>query len=211
MTITKLGHCCLLIEDQGVRILTDPGAWTEAQNEQKDIDMVLITHEHADHFYLESVKTIIKNNPQAKIVTNSAVGKLLAAENITYTHVEANQTHKHGSVVITGCGSTHAPIYPSVPAVMNTGYMISQRLYYPGDAFFVPQQPVELLALPVCGPWLSIAQAIDFAKQIKPARCFPVHDGMLKIMGPFHALPQRELTKEGIEFTVLLAGETLTI
>jgi len=48
MTLTKLGHCCLIIEDQGLRILTDPGEYTILQNQVKDIDLILITHEHAD-------------------------------------------------------------------------------------------------------------------------------------------------------------------
>jgi len=28
MKITKLGHCCLLIETKGKRVLTDPGSYT---------------------------------------------------------------------------------------------------------------------------------------------------------------------------------------
>ena len=38
MNITKLGHCCLLIEEKGLRILTDPGAYSTGQNEIKNID-----------------------------------------------------------------------------------------------------------------------------------------------------------------------------
>lgn len=52
MKITKFGHCCLLIEENGVRILTDPGTYSTQQSEVKNIDFVLITHEHADHFQL---------------------------------------------------------------------------------------------------------------------------------------------------------------
>ncbi|MBI2052837.1 MAG: MBL fold metallo-hydrolase, partial [Candidatus Ryanbacteria bacterium] len=28
MKITKFGHCCLLIKENGVRILTDPGTYS---------------------------------------------------------------------------------------------------------------------------------------------------------------------------------------
>ncbi len=70
MKITKFGHCCLLIEEKGVRILTDPGTYSTQQSEVKNIDFVLITHEHADHFHVDSLKALLKNNPQAKVIPN---------------------------------------------------------------------------------------------------------------------------------------------
>ena len=80
MFITKFGHCCLLIEEKGVRILTDPGSYTTAQDALKDIDVVLITHEHQDHFHVPSVKKILENNPEVVIITNTSVCNLLAKE-----------------------------------------------------------------------------------------------------------------------------------
>lgn len=55
MKITKLGHCCLVIEEAGQKILTDPGTFTTSQNDMTDINILLITHEHADHYHLDSV------------------------------------------------------------------------------------------------------------------------------------------------------------
>ena len=37
MKITKLGHCCLVIEEKGLKILTDPGSYTDTQNNIKEI------------------------------------------------------------------------------------------------------------------------------------------------------------------------------
>ncbi|MEK7125491.1 MAG: MBL fold metallo-hydrolase [Patescibacteria group bacterium] len=208
MKITKLGHCCLVIEEKGLKILTDPGAWTTAQNEVKDIDVILITHEHADHLHVESVKTILVNNPPAKIVTNSAVAKILSAENIVCEIVEHGQSTSVKDILFEGWGEKHADIYPSITPVQNTGYFIGQRLFYPGDALYNPQKPVDILALPVAGPWLKISEAVDYAKAVKPQICFPVHDGMLKITGPFHFLPEKELTPLGIKFVVIKEGES---
>ena len=175
-----------MIEENGVKILTDPGAWTTAQNEVKGIDIVLITHEHADHLHVESVKTILVNNPQAKIITNSAVAKILSVENINCEIVEHGQSTSVKDILFEGWGEKHADIYPSITPVQNTGYFIGQRLFYPGDALYNPQKPVDILALPVAGPWLKISEAVDYAKAVKPQICFPVHDGMLKITGPYH-------------------------
>lgn len=209
MKITKIGHSCLLLEEQGARILIDPGAWTTAQNELEDIALVLVTHEHGDHLHLDSLRAILRHNPRAAVVTNRGVGKILDEAQIAYQVLEHGQQMNYGAVTVAGWGEHHAPIYPSVPAVANTGYMIADRFFYPGDALYVPGKPVEILALPVAGPWLKIAEALDYAQAVKPQHCFPVHDGMLQIFGPFHALPQRVLAAVDIEFRPLLAGQAL--
>ena len=211
MRITKLGHCCLVIEEKGVKILTDPGAWTEAQNSVTNIDAVLITHEHQDHLHLDSLKTVLANNQHVKVIANNAVAKILSAENIACEIVEHGQSASVKEVAIEGFGEKHADIYPSIAPVPNTGYFIGQRLFYPGDALYNPQRPVDILALPVVGPWVKISEAVDFAKALKPKFCFPVHDGMLKITGPFYYLPEKELSEMGAKFLVIQPGETVEL
>jgi L-ascorbate metabolism protein UlaG (beta-lactamase superfamily) len=206
MKITKLGHCCLVIEEKGVRIMTDPGAYSTLQNEQKNIDYIFITHEHQDHFHLESLKIVLKNNPQAKIVTNSGVGKLLDAENIPYEILEHAGTKDCLGVSVEGCGDKHAIVYKDFGAVQNTGYLFAKRFFYPGDAFYNPEKPVEILALPVAGPWMKISEAIDYAKLLKPKICFPVHDGMLKYTGLTRGVSGRYLKFAGIEFVDIHEG-----
>ncbi len=149
MKITKFGHCCLLIEEQGIRILTDPGTYSTQQDEVKSINVILITHEHADHFHIESLKKVLKNNPQAKIITNRSVGALLEKEGIVFNIVEDGESYSGKDVLIEGFGKEHALMHTSVPPIQNTGYFIANKLFYPGDAFTNPGKPVEILALPV--------------------------------------------------------------
>jgi len=203
MKITKFGHCCLLIEENGLRVLTDPGSYTEKQNEIKNIDVVLITHEHQDHFHVDSVKKILVNNPQAKIITNSAVNALLSKEGIDSVVVEDGQSLEEKGIVFSGHGKEHAIIYKKWNSVENTGYFIGERLFYPGDAFYNPNKPVEILALPVAGPWCKISEAIEYALEIKPKICFPVHDGGLKSPGVAHRAPSTILPEHNIKFLPL--------
>lgn len=186
--------------------MTDPGAWTTAQNEVTDIDLVLITHEHPDHLHLESLKAVLKNNPQVRVITNSAVGKILSENAISFDLVEDGQEIAVSGLVIRGFGKIHAEIYGELNRVQNTGYFVGSRFFYPGDALTNPQKPVEILALPVAGPWIKTKEVIDYAKTLSPKICFPVHDGMLKIPMPYHRMPEIILTPLGINFQVLSEG-----
>lgn len=208
MKITKLGHCCLIIEINGTRILTDPGAYSTLQNEVKNIDYILITHEHQDHFHIDSLRRVLSNNLNAEIFTNSSVGKLLEAENILYKRISYGESETVKGILIEGFGKEHAEIYKTFGLVENTGYFINNEFWYPGDSFHNPGKPVDILALPVAGPWMRIRDAIDYAEEIKPRVCFPVHDGMFqKDRGTLmYRLSQTFLPPLGIEFKVLEEG-----
>lgn len=209
MRITKLGHCCLEIEEQGLTILTDPGAYSTRQNEAKNIDVILITHEHPDHLHIDSLKAVLQNNPKAQVITNREVGKLLHAEGIPYELLEDRQRKTVSGILLEGFGEKHATIYQDFGQVVNTGYFIANRFFYPGDAFCNPEKPVEILALPVSGPWMKISEAIDYAKLLRPKVCFPVHDGMLKFLGPTRSIPQAFLPPASIAFLDAIEGTTL--
>ena len=65
-----------------------------------------------------------------------------------------------------------------------------------------------MLALPVAGPWMKIADAIDFAKAIKARTAFGVHDGMVQ---PFFRGYVGNLLKNFVpetQYVVLADGET---
>jgi hypothetical protein len=70
-----------------------------------------------------------------------------------------------------------------VPVIDNVGVMINETLYYPGDSFVLPGQPVQILALPIGAPWLKISESIDFLVAIKPKMVFPTHDAVLSAIG----------------------------
>ena len=211
MKITKLGHSCLLIENGDGKILTDPGSFSTAQSKATGVTVVLISHEHVDHFHIESLKRVLENNLKAEVFTNRAVGKLLDKEGIRYTPLE----HKHKKLVsgflIEAYGEHHAEILQSIPSVVNTGFLINEKFFFPGDDFYNPKREIEVLALPVCAPWLKLSEAVAYAKEVNPQIVFPIHDGMLKIFGPFYKLPEDELRKSGITFRALTNGKSITI
>jgi len=210
MKITKLGHCCLVIEEAGVTLLTDPGEWSKKQTEVTGLDAVLITHEHGDHLHIESLKTVIVNNPKARVITNTAVGAILAKENISHEIVGDKQQTEVNGLRVKGFGTEHAKVYENQPDVENTGYFVGNKLFYPGDAFYNPSKRADILALPVGGPWMKMSDALTYAKEMKPRVCFPVHDALFNENGLAlaHRLPTTFLPKLGIQFISMKEGSS---
>ena len=211
MKITKFGHCCLLLEIEGTRLLTDPGVFSTGEDQVRDIDAILITHEHTDHFHIESVKAVVANNPQVILITNTAVGALLGKESLPFTRVGDGESTTLKGVTISGHGKDHAIIYGEMGKCENTGFMVAGTFFFPGDNFNNPGLPVDVLALPMAGPWMKLSEAIDYAVAVKPRVAFPVHDGIYRAdFGPAFVTRMGEalLSPSGIQFIGLNAGET---
>ena len=209
MKIKKIGHCCLLIQTNNLTILTDPGSFSTTQNLVTGIDVVLITHEHTDHLHTDSLKEVLKNNPQVKVITNKSVGKKLDEAGIPYEILEGRDTTNIQGIAIEGFDGKHEEIFEEIGQVQNTGYFIDNKFFYPGDSFSHPEKPVEILALPVAGPWCKIPEAIRYTLALKPKKVFPVHDAVLQRdrIGGSHKIPEKVLTEHGIDFVVMHEGD----
>lgn len=208
MKITKFGHCCLLIEVKGVRILTDPGNYNTTP-EVEGIDAILITHEHQDHLHVESLQMVLGRNPEARVFSHVGVGKILDDAGIAYIPIADSEIVTVKGVSIESSGSGHACIHHDLPKVQNTGFYIDETLFYPGDSFHNPKKDIATLALPVAGPWMKLEDAIEYAKLIKPKVVFPVHDGMLRQgieLGPTRRLPTMLLEPLGIKYVDMTEG-----
>lgn len=198
----------MLLEIKDKRILVDAGRFSEQQNELADIDIILITHEHADHCHSESVTRIVENNPDAIIVTNTSVAALLATLEIEAYVLEGRDTANVADIFLEAFDGPHVEIFEDFGLVQNTGYFVDDTFFFPGDAYTVPNKPVKILALPVAGTWCKVSEAIRYALIIKPTLAFPVHDATLNDNGRAVTYPQfeRELKKVGSEFVVWEEG-----
>src|SRR6185312_1799338 len=68
------------------------------------------------------------------------------------------------------------------PVIDNTSYLIGDadhpaRLMHPGDALFVPGEPVDVLATPAAAPWMKISEAVDYLRAVAPEHAVPIHQG----------------------------------
>ena len=207
MKITKLWHCCLLIETKGKKILTDPGCFTpEAHSKLEGIHAILFTHEHSDHYHLDSLKILLEKNPDVQIFANTSVSELLSKESIKYVTIQDGQTVDFEGIILTGYWVQHQPQHSTWPFSSNTWFFIDDKLFYPGDALTDPMRPIDVLALPVAGWWVSTHEFIDYAIKLKPRIAFPVHDHIRFISS--HNVPAKILPENGIEFVPMIEGDS---
>jgi len=133
---------------------------------------------------------------------------LLDKEGIKYEILEPKKIKDFFGLEIESFDCKHEEIYEDIFLVENTAFFINGKLFYPGDSFYNPEKSIEILALPVAGPWTNVKNAIDYALKINPKICFPVHDGMLKSFGVAHIIPSVVLEKFGIVFKNLEENKT---
>jgi L-ascorbate metabolism protein UlaG (beta-lactamase superfamily) len=183
MRLTKFGHSCLLVEEAGARVLLDPGTWADRFDELEGLTAVLVTHQHADHLDPARVRALLDRNPSAQVVSDEGSAPVLGEAGVDVRVVREGDELDLGGVPVRVAGREHAVIYPEIPRIPNVGYLVGGRLFHPGDAFTVPAAPVEVLAVPAAAPWLTLAAAIDYLRQVRPKVAVPIHERVLSPAG----------------------------
>ncbi len=216
MIIKKFLHSCLLVESEGKRLLIDPGDFCFIENKIKPedlgpVDILLLTHEHSDHFFPEAIKKIIKVR-QPRIITHQGLHDLLKQQGIESTVIKAGESMKIGEFSIEALRAPHGPLL--YPAPENLGFIINRKIFHPGDSLeFSLKQPIAVFALPVEGPWLTLKEAVELAVRIKSKTVIPIHDEITKdfMLSRVYSVSRKRLDEAGIEFKPLLLGETHAI
>jgi L-ascorbate metabolism protein UlaG (beta-lactamase superfamily) len=176
MRLTKFGHACVRVEHDGVRLVIDPGTWTEREAVE-GATAVLITHEHPDHYLPDHLLAA-----DAPVLTIEAVAARIRED--APALAERLQVVSPGEEVDAGLpvrvvGEQHAVIHPDLPRFANSGYLVTAgdtRVFHPGDALTGPGVPVDVLCAPVCAPWLKASEAVDFAREVAAPRNVAIHD-----------------------------------
>ncbi|EFF93875.1 metallo-beta-lactamase superfamily protein [Streptomyces sp. e14] len=180
MKLTKKSHSCVVLDKDGRRLVIDPGGFSE-EDAAAGADVLLITHEHPDHFDEGRVRAALEARPDAEVWTLKSVADQLAPAFPGRVH-----TVGHGDAFTAAGfdvqvhGELHAVIHPDIPRITNVGYLIDGGdVFHPGDALTVPDRPVDTLMLPVMAPWNKISEVIDYVREVKPRRAYDIHDALL--------------------------------
>ena len=185
MRVTKFTHSCLRLDGDGV-LVVDPGVFSE-RAALDGADAVLITHEHVDHLDGDKLVEVLGQRPEIRVYAHPDVLPKLTALGKAVTTVEPGQEFEAAGYPVRAYGGRHAIIYPELPRVANLGYLISDgdmSVYTPGDSFTVPDDAeVDTLFVPLHAPWMKLAEAIDFARAVRPRRAYALHDALLNENG----------------------------
>ncbi|MFI5656937.1 MBL fold metallo-hydrolase [Streptomyces anulatus] len=179
LTLTKKTHSCVRIEKEGRVLVIDPGGFSE-DDAALGADVVLVTHEHPDHFNEARLRVGLEVNPAAEIWTLRSVAEQLSAAFPGRVHtVGEGDAFSAAGFDVTVHGELHAVIHPDIPRITNVGFLVDGSVFHPGDALTVPDRPVDTLLLPVMAPWSKISEVIDYVREVGPRRAIDVHDALL--------------------------------
>jgi L-ascorbate metabolism protein UlaG (beta-lactamase superfamily) len=207
--IVFLGHATVLIEVNGVRLLSDPllrrgVAHLRRQVPQVDkemlaaLDAVLISHSHQDHLDLASLRMLGHHMP---LIVPAGAGAWLGRRGFTtVTELGVGDAVKVGALTVTAVEARHDGRRPCGPRAETLGYLVSGRrtVYFAGDTELFaemsnlsPSPDVALLPVAGWGPRLGPGHMgpLDAARAaglIQPRLAIPMHWGTLLPIGLVH-------------------------
>lgn len=190
MHLTHLGHSCVLVEIDGTRILFDPGTLSSGFEQLTDLDAILITHQHPDHADVARLPALVAANPDAQLHCDPQTAAQLAELGTAGQWQPAHPGDQFdiGPVHVRVTGGDHAVIHPDIPIINNAFYLLdtaAQRAAFghPGDSLFVPDEPIDVLAIPAAAPWLKISESVDYLRAVAPRVAVPIHQAVLSPPG----------------------------
>jgi len=214
MRVTWWGHSTVTVEDSGVRLLTDPVLSDRVAHLQRRrgptppaaahrADAVLISHLHADHLHLPSLRRL---PPQVRILAPRGAKRLFASSfgsrgadlRDRCEELAPGDEAQVGALSVQAVAAEHdGRRHPwsrhGGPAL---GYVVEgrQTAYFAGDTDLTEQMSalgdVDIALLPVAG-WgptlgpghLDPVRAVEAARRCAPRRAVPIHWGTLWPIG----------------------------
>lgn len=178
MIVTRFGHATVLVETGSVRLLVDPGVYSQTWHSLTGLDGVLVTHGHHDHLDVPNIEVVLARNPGARFITDHVVGSNLAASGAMA--VENGDMIEFDSTTVEVVGRMHALVHKRIPRIPNIGFLIRDSngpvLFHPGDSFETVPAGVDILALPLTAPWSTVGATAGFLSGVAPRLAFPIHD-----------------------------------
>ena len=209
--VTWLGHATVLIELDGVRLITDPvlgarvgflrrAGGAVAPASIGNLDAVLLSHLHADHAHAGSLRAL---GSGVTVLAPAGAGRWLAGRGFTDVHeLAAGQELEVGAVHVRATSASHPPgRWRAAGGPAPIGFLVSgsRTVYFAGDTDLFDEMEqlagvVDLALLPISG-WgrtlgaghLDPARAARATATIRPRVVVPIHWGTLRAPWPLRS------------------------
>ena len=154
---------------------------------QKKADIILVTHEHFDHFDRSKIKELIKQGTEVIIPPGCASGL-----DCKFKIIREDETLEIGSVKVTAVPAYNINKFrmgkiPFHAQGEGFGYIIKMngvKVYHAGDTDFIPEMKkvkADIALLPIGGTYtMDAKEAAEAANAIKPKIVIPMHYNTIK-------------------------------
>ena len=175
MKVTKYPQSCLVIEEDGVRIAIDPGMFVAQKFRATDLlplDGILLTHEHPDHVDPKLIEALV-GQTAIPVVGNQSTATLFGG--VVNKVVGDGEEFQIKNLSIKTHELPHVPMVDGKPGPQNTGYIINQVFFHPGDGLEVQNLEIKKAAVPIAGPDVSPKDIYGFITALKCEVVIPIH------------------------------------
>jgi L-ascorbate metabolism protein UlaG (beta-lactamase superfamily) len=238
MKITKYPQSCFVFEDKGSKIMIDPGSFFAQKYKAEDfldVKAVLITHNHADHMHIDTVKVLYSKG--VKIFGNPDVAKALRASGVEVSEAGGNSFTVAGFEIepvlldhckLPFCSACNTWIradnrtkegkcrlHPDVEVSFidgppNTGFHINHLFFHSGDSTD-NKFNYRNGSVPIVGPTINYEKAWQLVKNAEIKLIVPIHYDH----PAFFERDPHEFTKKNpgldVEVKILKDGESIEI
>ncbi|MCB1469154.1 MAG: MBL fold metallo-hydrolase [Rhizobiaceae bacterium] len=182
--VSPISHASFVMTVPGLVIYNDPVGGKALYEGQPAPQLILITHEHGDHFDPETLAAIV--GADTKLVTNPSVFEKLPEDlKAKATAIANGETTTVGPVEIRAI-----PAYNTTedrkkyhPQGRDNGYVLSvdgRNVYIAGDTEDIPEmralKDIYIAFVPMNLPYtMDVTQASSAVAEFKPAFVYPYH------------------------------------
>jgi L-ascorbate metabolism protein UlaG (beta-lactamase superfamily) len=184
IVVHPVSHASFVMETPGMVIYNDPVGGGAAYSGYPAPDLILITHEHGDHFDVETLSALVGEN--TRLLTNPAVYGMLPEDlKAKATAIANNEGTTIGEIQIDAI-----PAYNTTedrlkyhPQGRDNGYVLTidgLRVYIAGDTEDIPEmralENIDVAFLPMNLPYtMDIEQAASAVGAFTPKHVYPYH------------------------------------
>jgi L-ascorbate metabolism protein UlaG (beta-lactamase superfamily) len=184
ITIHPISHASFVMTTPAMVIYVDPVGEASAYSAHPAPDLILITHEHGDHYNADTLAALAGDD--TKLVTNPAVYDKLPEA----LKAKASAIANGESTAVDGLEISAIPAYNTTegrlqyhPKGRDNGYVLTidgRRVYVAGDTEDIPEmralEDIYIAFVPMNLPFtMDVDQAASAVAEFKPAYVYPYH------------------------------------